>query len=91
MLSLSVARLVRNPRRRLLADCRVPASAVVALPAGLTLREAMALGTAGFTAAIAVQRMEDNGQKPEFGQSLVTGATGGVGSFAIDMLRRAGL
>ena len=69
---------------------RVPASAVVALPAGLTLREAMALGTAGFTAAIAVQRMEDNGQKPEFGPILVTGATGGVGSFAIDMLKARG-
>ena len=69
---------------------RVPASAVVALPAGLTLREAMALGTAGFTAAIAVQRMEDNGQKPEFGPILVTGATGGVGSFAIDMLKSLG-
>ncbi|MCP3870315.1 MAG: oxidoreductase [Gammaproteobacteria bacterium] len=69
---------------------RVPASAVVALPNGLTLREAMALGTAGFTAAIAVQRMEDNGQKPEFGPILVTGATGGVGSFAIDMLQSLG-
>ena len=69
---------------------RVPASAVVALPGGLTLREAMALGTAGFTAAIAMQRMEDNGQKPEFGPILVTGATGGVGSFAIDMLKSLG-
>ena len=69
---------------------RVPASAVVSLPDGLTLREAMALGTAGFTAAIAMQRMEDNGQKPEFGPILVTGATGGVGSFAIDMLKSLG-
>ncbi|MCB1750711.1 MAG: acryloyl-CoA reductase [Gammaproteobacteria bacterium] len=69
---------------------RIPASAAVALPGGLTLREAMALGTAGFTAAIAVQRMEDNGQKPEFGPILVTGATGGVGSFAIDMLKSLG-
>lgn len=69
---------------------RVPAWAVVSLPGGLTLREAMALGTAGFTAAIAIQRMEDNGQKPEFGPILVTGATGGVGSFAIDMLKSLG-
>ena len=69
---------------------RVPVSAVVPLPGGLTLREAMALGTAGFTAAIAIQRMEDNGQKPEFGPILVTGATGGVGSFAIDMLKSLG-
>ena len=69
---------------------RLPASAVVSLPGGLTLREAMALGTAGFTAAIAVQRMQDNGQQPEFGPILVTGATGGVGSFAIDMLKSLG-
>jgi len=69
---------------------RIPVSAAVALPDGLSLREAMALGTAGFTAVIAIQRMEDNGQKPEFGPILVTGATGGVGSFAIDMLKSLG-
>jgi NADPH2:quinone reductase len=50
----------------------------------------MALGTAGYTAAIAVQRMEDNGQIPERGPILVTGATGGVGSFAINMLSMLG-
>lgn len=69
---------------------RVPADIVVPLPAGLSLREAMALGTAGFTAAIAVQRMEDNGQIPGRGPIVVTGATGGVGSFAIDMLASLG-
>ncbi|OKY26230.1 oxidoreductase [Thalassotalea sp. PP2-459] len=69
---------------------RVKADAVVALPTGLTLKDAMALGTAGYTAAIAVQRMEDNGQIPERGTILVTGATGGVGSFAINMLSNIG-
>jgi acrylyl-CoA reductase (NADPH) len=69
---------------------RVKASAVVPLPNGLTLRDAMALGTAGYTAAIAIQRMEDNGQIPERGPILVTGATGGVGSFAINMLSMLG-
>jgi acrylyl-CoA reductase (NADPH) len=65
---------------------RVPAEWVVPLPAGLTLYEAMALGTAGFTAALAIQRLEDNGQRPERGPVLVTGATGGVGNLAIDLL-----
>ena len=69
---------------------RVPADAVVPLPDGLTLREAMALGTAGFTAALAVERMELNGQRPERGPVLVNGATGGVGSFAIDLLAGRG-
>ena len=69
---------------------RVKAGSVVALPEGLSLRDAMAIGTAGFTAAIAVQRMEDNGQIPERGTILVTGATGGVGSFAINMLSNIG-
>ncbi|GHG06794.1 oxidoreductase [Thalassotalea marina] len=69
---------------------RVKSDAVVALPQGLSLRDAMAIGTAGFTAAIAVQRMEDNGQIPERGTILVTGATGGVGSFAINMLSNIG-
>jgi NADPH2:quinone reductase len=69
---------------------RVPADAVVPLPEGLTTFQAMQLGTAGFTAAIAVQRMEDNGQIPARGPILVTGATGGVGSFAIDMLSALG-
>ena len=69
---------------------RVPADAVVAVPDGLSLREAMALGTAGFTAALAIERMELNGQHPENGPVLVNGATGGVGSFAVDMLAGRG-
>ena len=69
---------------------RVPAAWVVPLPAGLDLFEAMALGTAGFTAALGVVRMEDNGLAPANGPVLVTGATGGVGGLAIDMLARLG-
>ncbi|MDX1434264.1 MAG: oxidoreductase [Gammaproteobacteria bacterium] len=69
---------------------RVPGDWVVPLPEGLTLRESMALGTAGFTAGIAVDRMELNGQRPDLGPILVNGATGGVGSFAIDMLAGLG-
>ncbi|MDH3281233.1 MAG: oxidoreductase [Gammaproteobacteria bacterium] len=69
---------------------RVPAECTVALPPGLSLFEAMGIGTAGFTAALAVDRMEQMGQSPEFGPVMVTGATGGVGSFAIDMLAGLG-
>jgi len=69
---------------------RVAADAVVPLPAGLTAREAMALGTAGFTAALAVSRMQHNGQRPAMGPVLVTGATGGVGSVAVSVLAAAG-
>ncbi len=69
---------------------RVPGDWVVALPDGLTLRDSMALGTAGFTAAIAVDRMQHNGQRPDAGPILVNGATGGVGSYAIDMLSGLG-
>ncbi|AOW78324.1 quinone oxidoreductase [Colwellia sp. PAMC 20917] len=69
---------------------RVKADSVVALPTGVSLRDAMALGTAGYTAALAIQRMEDNGQIPERGPIVVTGATGGVGSFAINMLSNIG-
>jgi NADPH2:quinone reductase len=65
---------------------RVPADAVVALPATLTPREAMAIGTAGFAAALAVMNLERNGLKPGDGPVIVTGATGGVGSLAIDLL-----
>jgi len=60
------------------------------MPAGLDARTAMGLGTAGFTAALAIHRMEQNGQTPEQGPIAVTGATGGVGSMAIDMLSRRG-
>ena len=69
---------------------RVPGDWVVPLPTGLSLYEAMALGTAGFTAALGVVRMEENGLRPEKGPVIVTGATGGVGSLAIDMLARIG-
>jgi NADPH2:quinone reductase len=69
---------------------RVPADWVVPLPAGLSLYDAMAIGTAGFAAALAIQRMENNGQKPDQGLILVTGATGGVGSLAINMLAGLG-
>ncbi|MFZ2268634.1 MAG: oxidoreductase [Azonexus sp.] len=69
---------------------RVPADWVVPLPAGLSLFDAMALGTAGFTAALGVVRMEENGLSPARGPVIVTGATGGVGSLAVDMLARRG-
>lgn len=69
---------------------RVPADWVVPLPAGLDLRQAMALGTAGFTAALALHRMELNGQAPDKGPVVVTGATGGVGSAAVSMLVKRG-
>jgi NADPH2:quinone reductase len=69
---------------------RVPAGWVVPLPPGLDLREAMVLGTAGFTAALALHRMEVNGQSPEKGPIVVTGATGGVGSAAVSMLKKRG-
>ena len=59
---------------------------LIPLPGGMSLRDSMAIGTAGFTAALAVDRMELNGQRPDQGPVLVNGATGGVGSFAIDML-----
>ena len=69
---------------------RVPADWVVPLPDGLSLFEAMALGTAGFTAALAIVRMEENGLAPGKGPVIVTGATGGVGGLAIDMLAKLG-
>lgn len=69
---------------------RVPGDWVVPLPAGLSLYDAMALGTAGFTAALGIVRMEENGLRPEKGPVIVTGATGGVGSLAIDMLASLG-
>jgi len=69
---------------------RVPADWVVPLPAGLSLRDAMVLGTAGFTAALAIDRMEQNGQTPALGPVLVSGASGGVGSVAVDLLSGSG-
>ncbi|MGH8453620.1 MAG: YhdH/YhfP family quinone oxidoreductase [Nevskiales bacterium] len=69
---------------------RMPAEVVIPLPAGLSLKEAMLLGTAGFTAALAVRRMQENHQTPAMGPIAVTGATGGVGSVAIQILSRLG-
>ena len=69
---------------------RVPADCAVKLPDNISLFEAMAIGTAGFTAALAVARMEQNDQTPELGPVVVTGATGGVGSVAIDILSGCG-
>lgn len=69
---------------------RLEARWAIPLPAGLSLRESMILGTAGFTAALALLRMLENRQTPELGPLAVTGATGGVGSLAIDIFSRAG-
>jgi putative YhdH/YhfP family quinone oxidoreductase len=69
---------------------RVPADWAVPIPKGMSLFEAMALGTAGYTAALAIVRMEANGLAPANGPVVVSGATGGVGSLAIDMLSRLG-
>jgi acrylyl-CoA reductase (NADPH) len=69
---------------------RIPAQLVVPLPNGLTLKEAMIIGTAGFTAALSVQRLEENHVSPEKGKVLVTGATGGVGSIAVAILSKLG-
>lgn len=69
---------------------RLPAEWTIPLPAGLGLREAMVIGTAGFTAGLSLLRMEANGQVPGMGPVAVTGATGGVGMLAIDILSRAG-
>lgn len=67
---------------------RVPANWVVRLPLGLSMHDAMALGTAGFTAALSLYRLQQNDVKPESGKVVVTGATGGVASLAISMLKR---
>lgn len=69
---------------------RVPADWVVPLPDGLGLRDAMAIGTAGFTAALSVVEMERNGLRPPAGPIIVTGATGGVGSLAVQCLAAGG-
>ena len=69
---------------------RVPAAWVVPLPDGMTLRDAMILGTAGFTAALSVHLLEERGLRPGDGPVLVTGATGGVGSTAVGMLAQRG-
>jgi acrylyl-CoA reductase (NADPH) len=69
---------------RIMGDC------VIQVPKGLTSADTMRIGTAGFTAALAIHRMEQNGQTPDAGPIVVTGATGGVGSIAIDMLHGRG-
>lgn len=69
---------------------RVQSGSLVEIPEGLSAREAMQIGTAGYTAALAIHRMEQNNQTPDNGEVLVTGATGGVGSIAIDMLAGRG-
>ena len=69
---------------------RFPADWVVPLPQGLTLLDAMAIGTAGFAAALSIHRLEQNELRPENGKVIVTGATGGVASLAIQMLAQLG-
>jgi putative YhdH/YhfP family quinone oxidoreductase len=69
---------------------RAPSEWLVPLPEGLTLHESMILGTAGFTAALGLWRMEANGQRPDMGPIAITGASGGVGSLALDIYSRAG-
>jgi NADPH2:quinone reductase len=69
---------------------RIDSNSIVPIPDGMTALEAMQIGTAGYTAALAIHRMEQNGQLPEQGPVVVTGATGGVGSLAIDMLAGRG-
>ena len=69
---------------------RLESQWTIALPSGLSLRESMILGTAGFTAALALFRMRENRQVPELGPLAVTGASGGVGSLAVDIFSRAG-
>lgn len=69
---------------------RVPAAWVIKRPSGLSLREAMALGTAGLTAALCVDKLEQAGLEPVDAPVLVTGATGGVGSIAVALLSRLG-
>ena len=69
---------------------RVPANWAVPLPHGLSLEEAMILGTAGFTAALSVHKLEQSGMSPKGGPVLVSGATGGVGCVAITLLDQLG-
>ena len=69
---------------------RVKADWLVPLPAGLTTREAMAVGTAGFTAMLSLMALEDHGLTPDLGEVLVTGAAGGVGSVAVALLAARG-
>ncbi|MFP7735534.1 NADPH:quinone oxidoreductase family protein [Priestia aryabhattai] len=72
------------------AYARIRSEWIVPLPENLTLKEAMIIGTAGFTAALSVHRLEENHISPANGSVLVTGATGGVGSFAVAILSKLG-
>lgn len=69
---------------------RVPSAWPVKLPEGMNLEEAMILGTGGFTAALSLYKMKQNGQNPSMGPILVTGSTGGVGSMAVSILSEQG-
>ena len=69
---------------------RVPLAGVVPLPSGLSTRDAMAIGTGGFTAMLSIAALERHGLTPAHGAVLVTGASGGVGSFAVSLLARLG-
>jgi acrylyl-CoA reductase (NADPH) len=69
---------------------RIPSEWALPLPAGLSLRESMILGTAGFTAGLSILKLQQNGVQPGDGDVLVTGATGGVGSIAVSILARVG-
>ena len=69
---------------------RVPSHWVVPLPEEMSLKESMILGTAAYTAGLAIHKMEQCGQKPELGEIVVTGASGGVGSMAVALLNRVG-
>ncbi len=69
---------------------RIDSGSLVTVPDGMSCAEVMQIGTAGYTAALAIHRMEQNGQSPDRGAIVVTGATGGVGSIAIDMLAGRG-
>ena len=69
---------------------RAKGDSVIPLPDGMSLIDVMALGTAGFTTGLAIHRMEQNGQKPAMGPIVVTGASGGVGSVAVDLMSKLG-
>ena len=72
------------------AYARAAGDSVIPLPEGMSHFDAMALGTAGFTTGLAIHRMEQNGQKPAMGPIVVTGASGGVGSIAVDLMAKLG-
>lgn len=69
---------------------RVPSDWIIPIPKGLSPRQVMQLGTAGFTAALAIHRLEENHQTPEKGPILITGASGGVGQFSVSLLKKLG-